>query len=244
VLITVANEGTRFCGHRLKVGQICVNFPGDDWDFLFSGEWVRIELPDDSPPGDNSERSAQQELPEGATRIINPKPAVFTQLLNRASQLLNRVPSNEIANGGAEQDLIVSLRDSLLSTDSGCRQHPRSAVNHRRIVLQSHQYMVNHIARPLAVDDVCRALDISERTLRYAFHDAFELSPMAYFKRMRLNAAHSVLKSHDRCTITVHEVAERFGFEHVGAFAADYRKLFGIYPSETLAPIRRSPSGS
>ena len=37
----------------------------------------------------------------------------------------------------------------------------------------------------------------------------------------------------------VAEIAESFGFRHLGQFAADYRELFGERPSET---IRRAPS--
>ena len=243
VLIIAANAGTRFCGHHLSAGQICVNVPGKAWDFLLSGEWLRIELTDDSPTRNHSESSAQTELSVDTPKIFDPKSGVFTQLLNQASRLLSEVPNDSSAEGGAEQEMLGLLKQSPPSTGTDCQQFSRSAQNHRRVVLQAHEFMIDHIARPVTVNEVCSALDISERTLRYAFHYAFELSPMAYFKLMRLNAVHSEFKAHDRSTITVHEVAERFGFDHLGAFAADYRKLFGVYPSETLAPVHRSPSG-
>jgi AraC family ethanolamine operon transcriptional activator len=35
-------------------------------------------------------------------------------------------------------------------------------------------------------------------------------------------------------TASVREIARRWGFWHTGEFAADYRRLFGELPSETL----------
>jgi AraC family ethanolamine operon transcriptional activator len=32
----------------------------------------------------------------------------------------------------------------------------------------------------------------------------------------------------------VHEIARRWGFWHIGEFAADYRRLFGELPSQTF----------
>jgi AraC-like DNA-binding protein len=42
-------------------------------------------------------------------------------------------------------------------------------------------------------------------------------------------------------TLPVHEVALKWGFTHMGRFAAKYRATFGVYPSETA---KRVSSGS
>jgi AraC-like DNA-binding protein len=245
VLVISASARNRFCGSNLTAGEIGINTPGDGWDFLLSGEWLRLEISDELLPGEACNTNARSDSAAGRQRVFRPQPDAFTYLVNQAKRLLNQASHDAKTSAAptadrAEEELIATVQQTLQSAECHSPQHPRSTLSHRRVVLQAHQFMVNHIARPLTVDDVCGALDISERTLRYAFHDAFELSPMAYFKLMRLNAVHREFKAHDRSTITVHEVAERFGFEHVGAFAADYRKLFGVYPSETLAPVRRS----
>ena len=81
--------------------------------------------------------------------------------------------------------------------------------------------------------DLCRELAVSERTLHYAFQEVRGLSPMAYFRAVRLNAVRQELKA-AADTATVHEVAQRWGFWHTGEFAAAYRRLFGELPSETF----------
>ena len=75
---------------------------------------------------------------------------------------------------------------------------------------------------------------MSERALHYAFQEVRRLSPMAYFRAVRLNAVRQELKAAAAGTATVHAVARRFGFWHTGEFAAAYWRLFGELPSQTL----------
>lgn len=85
------------------------------------------------------------------------------------------------------------------------------------------------------VVDICMALGVSERTLQYAFRDYVGMSPVAYLRVCRLNRVRAELASADPAGATVTQVAMRFGFLHLGRFAGDYRRLFGVTPSETLA---------
>jgi AraC family ethanolamine operon transcriptional activator len=57
---------------------------------------------------------------------------------------------------------------------------------------------------------------------------------MAYFKALRLDAVRQELKTAPAGTTTVRLIAQRWGFRHTGEFAADYRRLFGELPSQTL----------
>ena len=87
---------------------------------------------------------------------------------------------------------------------------------------------------PLSVAELESHCEVSARTLRYAFEERFELSPKQYMQAYRLNKVHQdLLQGHpDETSVT--EVAERWGFWHMGQLAKDYRRLFGELPSETL----------
>ena len=50
-----------------------------------------------------------------------------------------------------------------------------------------------------------------------------------------MNRVRAELASADPASTTITQVAMRFGFLHLGRFAGDYRRLFGVAPSETLA---------
>jgi AraC family ethanolamine operon transcriptional activator len=103
-----------------------------------------------------------------------------------------------------------------------------------RVVRRAEEYMQAHLGDPLSVLDLCREVAVSERTLHYAYQEVRGLSPMTYFKASRLNAVRQELKTTPADAVTVHEIAQRWGFWHTGEFAADYRRLFGELPSETF----------
>jgi AraC family ethanolamine operon transcriptional activator len=105
--------------------------------------------------------------------------------------------------------------------------------NRERLVRRADDYMRACLGEPLSLLELCRELGVSERTLHYAFQEVRGLSPMAYFRAVRLNAVRQELKT-AADTATVHEVAQRWGFWHTGEFAAAYRRLFGELPSQTL----------
>lgn len=83
------------------------------------------------------------------------------------------------------------------------------------------------------------AASVSVRQLQKAFLDFTGVTPSAWLKLRRLNAARRDLASaHPR--LTVAEVAMRWGFWHLGRFSREYRQLFQELPSQTVA---RHPSG-
>jgi len=93
---------------------------------------------------------------------------------------------------------------------------------------------LNADALPTIVD-ICLALGVSERTLRYAFQEYVGLSPIAYLRACRLNKVRAVLAASDPVDTTITRVAMRYGFMHLGRFSGDYRRMFGVTPSETFS---------
>ncbi|WP_024850361.1 helix-turn-helix domain-containing protein [Hydrogenovibrio kuenenii] len=83
--------------------------------------------------------------------------------------------------------------------------------------------------------DICQFLGVSERTLQYAFHAYVDMPPNAYLRLCRLNRVQAILRASAPSSVTVTEVAMRFGFFHLGRFALDYRQLFNETPSQTLS---------
>jgi AraC family ethanolamine operon transcriptional activator len=108
------------------------------------------------------------------------------------------------------------------------------AARRRRVVRRAEDYLRAHPADPVTVLDLCGEVGVSERTLHYAFQEVVGLSPMAYFKAQRLNGLREDLKAADPGAVSVAGAARRWGFWHTGNLAADYQRLFGELPSETL----------
>jgi AraC family ethanolamine operon transcriptional activator len=96
-------------------------------------------------------------------------------------------------------------------------------------------HLSERVHEPIAVGELCRAIAVSERTLRRAFMEAFGMSPMLYLKAVRLSGARRQLRCSDASRERISDIANHWGFWHMGQFAADYRRQFGELPSETLA---------
>ena len=131
-----------------------------------------------------------------------------------------------------EQECVRRVVELIAQSTGGDRTQPWSS-DRERLVRRADDYMRACLGERLSVLDLCRELGVSERTLHYAFREVRGLSPMAYFKALRLNAVRQELKT-ARDTATVQEIAQRWGFWHTGEFAAAYRRLFGELPSQTL----------
>jgi AraC family ethanolamine operon transcriptional activator len=143
--------------------------------------------------------------------------------------------------------VIASLEEGLLcwlawiSVSSDGSSH---AARRRRGLNRVLEYLRTADVSRVSVADLCRVARVSERTLRYAFRDEIDLSPLAFLRRLRLHAARRELMNAEGAVPRVSDVARREGFWELGRFAADYRRLFGEPPSETLAhrrKVARSP---
>jgi transcriptional regulator GlxA family with amidase domain len=104
----------------------------------------------------------------------------------------------------------------------------------RDLVEQAEQLALADEDEPIHIPALCRALTVSERTLRKAFHKIHGLPPCRHFRMLRLSAARGALLSADRKLVTVTEIATSFGFVELGRFSVEYRKAFGESPSQTM----------
>ncbi|MCP3668125.1 MAG: AraC family transcriptional regulator [Gammaproteobacteria bacterium] len=86
----------------------------------------------------------------------------------------------------------------------------------------------------LSVTELGRIANLSERTIRNLFQRELCMSPKSYLKGQRIYRAHRDLWHGDPSHKLVSDIANKWGFWHMGQFAADYKKLFGELPSDTL----------
>ena len=93
----------------------------------------------------------------------------------------------------------------------------------------------HHGNAPLHLADICRATDVSERTLRSLFREFFGVGPNRYLRTRRLHLLRAALQIEDPRNTTVAAIAARFGYTDTGRMASEYHTLFGEYPRETLA---------
>jgi AraC-like DNA-binding protein len=98
--------------------------------------------------------------------------------------------------------------------------------------------MRDNIGEKITLPELASACAVPERTLLRQFQRFLGVSPLAYLRRLRLNAARSEL-TRPGSNDPVSDIAIRCGFTHLGRFATEYRRLFNETPSATR---RRVPA--
>ncbi len=111
---------------------------------------------------------------------------------------------------------------------------PKNARKRERALVRAEAFIEQTGGAGIKIKDICRAAQVSQRTLQYAFVERFGVTPQGFLKSFRLNSVRRQLRLADHFNESITDIANRFGFWHLGQFAADYRRLFGELPSETV----------
>ena len=91
---------------------------------------------------------------------------------------------------------------------------------------------------PLTTSALAKQCHVSVRTLQEGFQRHLGMSPMAYLRVVRLRRAHRDLRSADPAHTTVARIAQRWGFTHLGRFAAAHQMMYEQTPLQILRAAR------
>lgn len=130
-------------------------------------------------------------------------------------------------------DLMPLLLEACVS-GPGQRNHSQRPPARIGIVKEAQAWMHDHPIQPVTLADLCHRAHASRRTLIQGFQDHLGIGPMAYLKLVRLHAIHRRLLKADPGELQIGILAGEWGFYNAGHFAADYRRLFGESPRQTL----------
>jgi AraC family ethanolamine operon transcriptional activator len=136
--------------------------------------------------------------------------------------------------GGSELEDRLLL-DFCLTLSSG-RGRQWSDVPGReryRYARLAREYIETNRDESITMAALCKVVGVSIRTLEYSFRDVFEMTPIQFIRKRRLNAVRSALLQPRNRGRKVTTVAMDHGFWHLGRFSREYRLLFHELPSET-----------
>jgi AraC-like DNA-binding protein len=139
-----------------------------------------------------------------------------------------------IGTGPLEEFVMSALLFTCPSNYSSRLAHPERSPG-RRAVRQAIAYIESHLAEELTIVEVARAAQVGIRSLQDGFQSEMSCTPSAYVRDRRLDRARlDLMQAPPNDPITVTDIAVRWGFTHLGRFAAIYRQRFGETPSQTL----------
>lgn len=136
--------------------------------------------------------------------------------------------------------LLMAGALAAFDTSAGARAFGQRDTLVRQRALQIVRRTVEYIDHALAnlvcptIADLCRQTALSQRSLQYAFLEVLHMTPMVYLRIARLHCVRDSLRDRSAPYVTVGDAAARYGFWHLGKFAADYYRQFGERPSDTL----------
>ncbi|WP_282124473.1 helix-turn-helix domain-containing protein [Algibacter mikhailovii] len=108
-----------------------------------------------------------------------------------------------------------------------------SSFKRLHVLKKAEIYILKNITDPITVTRLSSYLNVSERTLLYAFRNRFEMGPKMYMKFLKLNHLHVRLHE-QKSKASIASISRDSGFWHMGQLYKDYKTFFGELPSETL----------
>ncbi|CUH44690.1 helix-turn-helix domain-containing protein [Ruegeria atlantica] len=164
------------------------------------------------------------------------KPAIFGQhkrlaAIRRLSERLTGSYAPPMTDA-IEEEIVAGL---LLAANSYDQHEDKSTpLTRSRAVSKTTELMSALLGDNVPISRICREAGVSWRTLDRAFFEKFGVGPKKYYLRFRLNRVRSdLIRKTDQCSIS--DIANRWGFWHLGQFAQDYHNMFGELPSQTGA---------
>jgi AraC family ethanolamine operon transcriptional activator len=197
---------------------------------LFSLDFVRRTLPEQCVL--YLERAASRRLlpmpPGGTNRLGRWMLGVLDAALHRPEVLRHAA-----AVCSLEQDLLQHLVEACRLASAASPQ-PDTPLR-RRGLDRALEFLRSADPASVTVPELCRIAGVSQRTLEYAFRESFQLTPSGFLRLQRFHAARRALAAACSSNAAVAGIAHQLGFFELGRFAAQYKRLFGELPSQTLA---------
>ncbi|MCP4187012.1 MAG: GlxA family transcriptional regulator [Gammaproteobacteria bacterium] len=107
--------------------------------------------------------------------------------------------------------------------------------NHEPRVAAAIQIMEQHIDEIIAITVIAEKLDLSTRMLEYLFAQTLNLSPAAYYRRLRLQTARRMVVD---TRLRLQEIAIRTGFNSLSSFSRLFRQYYQQSPGECRRQAR------
>jgi AraC family transcriptional regulator, ethanolamine operon transcriptional activator len=176
---------------------------------------------------------------EGEFRVAS---VVDRGRLSRAFDLLSYTVNNHedaaltTREAGAIEQAILEIAVRSLTADLS-RSSPYQSARRTsaRIVRTCEDYARKWRYQDVTLAGLCEEAGVSERRVRSAFYECYQMSPTAYLRVAALNAARRDLVEGPHLHNAVSRAATDWGFWHLSRFAAQYRALFGESPRRTLS---------
>lgn len=235
-----------WCGHDVVVNNTLCMFDN-------SGSFEAVTQPDFkvftiSLPEEKLVQIAQRlglhdphEIFKSSETVMQLPSSIACELYALMKQLKQAGVSGQeyLETDGFENDLDNTMPCLLVEAIArNYNSSTRPLLSNRKTALKkANEYIDASLCSNINMDELCDASDTSQRTLEYAFKEQYGLTPKRYILYARLNQVNKELLRANPKETTITMIAGKYGFWHMGQFSRDYRRLFGVNPSESLRTV-------
>jgi AraC-like DNA-binding protein len=227
-------------GLEVTQGEIIVNRAGAEGHNRVGTacQWDSMELSHQDAAAAGYTITGRELIAPPVTHRIAPPPDLLSRLsnLHETACHLARAAPDILAKPEVGRAIDQALVEAMVAClASGDPVDERSALRHHvRVMRRLEEVVRAHPEGPLHVDDLCRTIGVSYRTLYDSCQEHLGMSPKRYLLLRRMNLVRRELRAARSDSTTVTEIATNYGFWELGRFSVVYRSLFGESPSTTL----------
>jgi len=155
---------------------------------------------------------------------------------HRFSDLLEEVWTMISLNNAREryeeiEERILSFMEEMLERETLI---PSKLTRGEEISLVIRDQIYAHMDGKVNIAALAKEHQVSEKTLQNSFKSLFGFTPKLFMRQLKLNLVHYELRKANHLHTTVSQIAQKWGFTHMGRFSIYYKALFGENPSMTL----------
>lgn len=168
-------------------------------------------------------------------KIVEPESAILTARLElpllkslmRFVELLSDPLQSEVLAENIEDELYYCLM-----TQQGNGQLVDLLANKGRIhqIAKAVEYINQHIHQNCTIDQLSATVNMSPSGFQKRFKEIMHISPIQYAKQVKLNTAKGLILQGQ----PVSQALLKVGYNNAGQFSREYKRHFGIPPSEEL----------
>ena len=175
--------------------------------------------------------------------------ADIAPLLNRkftapqqATSLIQQMLQEQERMDDFSTDMIIAHLTTLLllllrQADSPAIKLRSSNAVHseNEIIRRAQQYIGNHIREKLSVPILAQKVGVSPSYLTALFHKNLQISPGEYIRRIKLQESKQMIREN---SMNFTEIAQALQYSTVHHFSRQFKKKFGLTPSEYARSVR------
>lgn len=240
-----------FCGQRVEPGSLVLVGPGREYRNVLDENWKSFEI-SMSFTGLGQlgfHDGVLRHLAAGPESCIFALPTHLAEAFRRCSESLiltseldARHSKEPVWSSALHERTLQLLSEALRKTGFGPRETNVVPPTNRANGWLTVSRALEHIDVPgnedLHVDAISVSLGCTSRALQIAFRNVLGVTPLQYILALRLQRVRRALLRPNGEEIGVTKSAAEHGFLHFGRFAAQYRRMFGERPSDTLMRSR------